>query len=96
MRKGIGDQKDHEMDQRHRENNQMIWRILYLDISLCSFFLSFLVSSRHEATSEDKEACWSCMEDFGREGERLAEVGIIVYEGLGSLGSAFLKVFSAK
>ena len=36
------------------------------------------------------------MEDFGREGEGLAEVGIIVYEGLGSLSVALLKVFVAK
>ena len=36
------------------------------------------------------------MEDFGRDCERLAKVGIIAYEGLGSLGLALLKLFSAK
>ena len=59
------------------------------------FSLSFFESSWHEATSKDKGACGDCMEDFGR-GEGLVEVGIIAYEGLGSLGSTLLKVFAAK
>ena len=36
------------------------------------------------------------MEEFVRDYEGLVEVGIIAYEGLGSLGLALLKVFSAK
>ena len=37
----MGDQKDHEMDQRHHEDNCMTWRVLDLDLSLCSFLYDF-------------------------------------------------------
>ena len=60
------------------------------------FSLSFLESSWHEATPKEKEACWNCMEDFGIDDEGLAKVGIIVHEGLGSLGLALSKVFVAR
>ena len=60
------------------------------------FSLSFLKFSWHEATSKDKEACWNCMEEFGRDYEGLAKVGIIVHEGLVFLGLALSKVIVAK
>ena len=59
------------------------------------FSLSFLKSSWNENTSKDKEACWNCMEDFGRDCEGLAEVSVIEDEGLSSLGLALLKVVVA-
>ena len=95
MRNVARNQKNHEMDQRHHEKDWMTWRVLDLDLSLC-YFLYHLESSWHETTSKEKEAYWNCMEDFGRNGGGLAEVSIIAYEGLASLGLALFKVLVAK